>query len=201
MTRNNCSDQTNYPSKRYELVIKEQPQQCQISDKDKLLPMNPTPIVQLITYQNEQQIESEENQYPPCILHASLWSENQTQPLDMVHIMHNKKNSSTPVRTMMGTLSSVPQFLYDQQHRVGAYFSFPEIGIRVANTYCLKFDLVFLTSFFGNSGDSCPSITHVFSDPFIVYSSKTFPGIIQSSNLTQHLALQGLKVSTKSAQT
>ncbi|ORZ17819.1 velvet factor [Absidia repens] len=161
--------------------------------------MNPTPIVQLITYQNEQLIEPEEHQYPPCILHASLWSEDQTHPLDIVYIMHNKKIPTTPVRTMMGTLSNVPLLLYDQQHRLGAYFSFPDIGVRVANTYCLKFDLVFLTnSSFSNSGGSCPSVAPVYSDPFIVYSSKSFPGIKESSNLTKHLALQGLKVSIKS---
>jgi hypothetical protein len=49
-------------NRRYELVIKEQPQQCQASgfgENDMLLPMNPTPIVQLLTYEDNQLIEPE----------------------------------------------------------------------------------------------------------------------------------------------
>ncbi|KAI8342155.1 velvet factor [Chlamydoabsidia padenii] len=124
-------------NRRYELVIREQPQQCRMSgfgEKDRR-PIDPAPIVQLIIYEDDQPIDLKEQQYPLCILHVSLWSEDQSQQLDTVQII---------IRTMIGTLSSSPCVLRDQQHQLGLYFSFPDIGVRVAKTYCLKFDLVVL---------------------------------------------------------
>ncbi|ORZ06893.1 velvet factor, partial [Absidia repens] len=120
----------------YQLVIREQPQQCRMSgfgEKDRR-PIDPAPIVQLHIFDDNKPIDLEEQQYPLCILHVSLWSEDKSHQLD------------TPpcLRSMTGTLTGSPYVLRDQHEQLGIYFSFPDIGVRVAKTYCLRFDLVIL---------------------------------------------------------
>ncbi|KAI8341739.1 velvet factor [Chlamydoabsidia padenii] len=139
-------------------------------------PMNPAPVVELFIYDDDgQPIDLTQTHYPPCLLQASLWSEDQTRQLDIVQIIRHKpgllrvspSTTTTTIRTMTGTLTSSPMVIQNHHH-LGLYFSFPDIGFRVAETYCLRFDLVILTG----SLPLAESVTHVYSDPFIVNASK-----------------------------
>ncbi|CAO3590308.1 unnamed protein product [Absidia cylindrospora] len=208
-------------NRRYELVIREQPQQCRMSgfgEKDRR-PIDPAPIVQLLIFDDNKPIDLEEQQYPLCILHVSLWSEDRTHQLDTVQIINRRTHpsstaasastypastspssastpsnaGSSPVRTMTGTLTSSPYVLRDQHEQLGIYFSFPDIGVRVAKMYCLRFDLVILA----DSSHMGESVSHIYSNPFITYSVKEFPGMKESSDLAKHLSRQGLKVSVR----
>ncbi|CAO3614581.1 unnamed protein product [Cunninghamella blakesleeana] len=182
----------------YQLIIREQPQQCRMSgfgEKDRR-PIDPAPIIQLKMYNEEEEINLFEYQIPLCVIQASLWSSDCTQQLDVVQVIQKKSSSkvqSNPIRTLTGTLSSSPSLLRDLDDSLGVFFSFPDISVRVAQTYCLKFDLLLIS----DSSNSAEIVTHVFSDPFIVYPVKDFPGMKESSLLAKYLSKQGLKVSVR----
>ena len=39
-----------------------------------------------------------------------------------------------------------------------------------------------------------PVLATAFSEPFSVYSAKKFPGVLESTELSKHFALQGVKI-------
>ncbi|KAI9304673.1 velvet factor, partial [Cunninghamella echinulata] len=183
---------------KYELIVREQPLQCRMSgfgEKDRR-PIDPTPIVQLRIFNEERQINLAEHQCPLCVLQASLWSSDCTQQLDTVQVVQRKSSSKAqlnPLRTLTGTLTSSPSILRDLDNELGIYFAFPDVSVRVAQTYCLKFDLLLIS----DPSNSAEIVTHVYSDPFTVYSVKDFPGMNESSSLAKCLSKQGLKVSVR----
>ncbi|KAI8096438.1 velvet factor-domain-containing protein [Halteromyces radiatus] len=201
---------TCHRNRKYQLIIMEQPQQCRMSgfgEKDRR-PIDPAPIIQLMIYdENDQPIDLKE--CPLCVLHASLWSKDHLEPLDTVQTVRQNLSfpssstlisssscftaSSNQVRAMTGSLSSSPSLLRNQEQELGIYFSFPDLSVRVANTYSLRFDLVILS----DSCQTATSVAYIYSNPFIVYSTKDFPGVKESSELAKTLSKQGLKVSVK----
>jgi hypothetical protein len=44
------------------------------------------------------------------------------------------------------------------------------------------------------STGKCPILATSFSDPFVVYSAKKFPGVIESTPLSKCFAQQGIKI-------
>lgn len=178
----------------YLLEIVEQPQQCRMSglaDKDRR-PIDPAPIVKLVTincfHRDSLKGEDDENdelESPFYVLHASLWSEDMTTQFDLVEGVY-----PYTVRFLMGSLVSSPSILYNLQDERGIYFAFPDLSVRMTGIYRLKFSLLHLAM--------NKVITEVFTNPFIVYSAKSYPGMKESSSLSKHLARQGLKLTVRS---
>lgn len=95
--------------------------------------------------------KTREHQCPLCVLQASLWSSDCTQQLDTVQIVQRRSSSSkaqlNPLRALTGTLTSSPSILRDLDNELGIYFAFPDISVRVAQTYRLKFDLLLISEY------------------------------------------------------
>jgi hypothetical protein len=66
------------------------------------------------------------------------------------------------------------------------FFVFPDLSIRSAGVYRLQFRLM-NWGLVEDTGQSMPVLAEVWSDPFRVYPAKDFPGMRDSSPLTEAL--------------
>ncbi|KAI8876352.1 hypothetical protein K501DRAFT_338147 [Backusella circina FSU 941] len=178
---------TSYLNK-YIIIIEEQPLQCRISgfgEKDRR-PIDPAPILRLmILDENDNPIEDCSFESAFFVIHASLWSIDMTQQYDLI----DGPTSSNLIRALSGSLVSSANCLKDQNNKNGYYFAFPDLSIHMTGQYRLQFSFVHL--------ERTEVLTQVFSDPFTVYSAKTYPGMKESSSLSRHLAKQGLKLTVR----
>ncbi|KAI9025173.1 velvet factor-domain-containing protein [Phycomyces nitens] len=167
----------------YYLDIVEQPQQCRMcgfGEKDRR-PIDPAPVIHLIVRNQAGFIDQDCMEMPFFVIHASLWSVDMQHQIDVL-----KGPASVAFRILLGSTVSSPLQLKGLDNNPGTYFSFPELSVRMPGQYRLKFTLIHLTR--------SSSTTHVFTEPFMVYTAKTFPGMKESSDLAKHLARQGLKL-------
>ncbi|KAI9105524.1 velvet factor-domain-containing protein [Phlyctochytrium arcticum] len=96
------------------------------------------------------------------------------------------------IGTLFGSLVSPCHFLTDLNGTKGAYFVFPDLSIRVEGTFTLKIILSNLASI--KSQGVATVMASVTSNPFISYNSRDFPGLQETSALSQHFARQGVKI-------
>ncbi|CAO3621777.1 unnamed protein product [Mucor fragilis] len=171
----------------YTLDIMEQPQQCRMSgygEKDRR-PVDPAPIVRLVVVDKaNKSTQQEQIECPFYILHASLWSADMTKRHDII-----EGTAPHPLRFLIGSLVSSPSLLKDLNNDKAYYFAFPDLSIRMTGLYRLQFSLIHLAR--------NKVIQEVFSDPFTVFSAKSYPGMKESSPLSRHLAKQGLKLTVR----
>ncbi|KAG1461307.1 hypothetical protein G6F55_003644 [Rhizopus delemar] len=165
----------------YLLQIVEQPEQCRVSGdsvKDRR-PIDPAPIIKLSVFNSDLQRIEESTDNPFYVTHASLWSVDMNTQLDILH----------ETRALIGSLVSSPSLLKDLDNQRSYFFAFSDLSVRLAGQYRLKFSLIHLTR--------NEIVAFIFSDPFTVYSAKTYPGMKESSELSKHLAKQGLKLTIR----
>ncbi|CAO0798093.1 unnamed protein product [Mucor circinelloides] len=171
----------------YRLDIVEQPQQCRMSgygEKDRR-PIDPAPIVRLIVVDNaNKSTQQDQIECPFYIIHASLWSVDMTKKHDII-----EGTAPHPLRFLIGSLVSSPSLLKDLNNDRAYYFAFPDLSVRMTGQYRLQFSLIHLAR--------NKIIQEVFSDPFTVFSAKSYPGMKESSPLSRHLAKQGLKLTVR----
>ena len=99
-------------------------------------------------------------------------------------------------RNLIGSLATSAYKLYDTHDRLGIWFVLQDLSVRTEGTFRLKFTFVNLagpTSKLITDG-SVPVLASTFSDPFVVYSAKRFPGMIESTELSRKFAQQGIKI-------
>ncbi|KAI8384744.1 velvet factor-domain-containing protein [Radiomyces spectabilis] len=148
------------------LSIVEQPKRCRMcgfGEKDKR-PIDPAPILRLDVFDEHGMPSINMIDLPFYICQASLYSMDMQQPMDVIETV-----PSVMYRVLIGCTFASPLLLKDLNGDRQIYFAFPELSVRTAGTYRLKFSFIHLTR---NT-----VATHVFSDPFTVYPPKTFPGI------------------------
>ncbi|KAI8993153.1 velvet factor-domain-containing protein [Pilobolus umbonatus] len=125
--------------KTYKLKIIEQPQQCRTSGltgKDRR-PIDPAPIIKLTILDEKNVPERSNPDVIFYILHVSIWSADNSHQYDLV-----EGCDSESVMLLMGTLVSSALLLKDLNNNPGIFFSFPDLSIRIANNYRLKFSLL-----------------------------------------------------------
>jgi Velvet factor len=71
------------------------------------------------------------------------------------------------------------------------FFVFPDLSVRAAGTYRLRFRLMDW-GITAETGKAQPILAETFSEPFRVYTSKDFPGMRGSSTLTWNLRKMGM---------
>ncbi|CAO1630691.1 unnamed protein product [Sympodiomycopsis kandeliae] len=96
--------------------------------------------------------------------------------------------SDGKTRYTTGSCVSCLYHLRDIDGSHQGFFVFPDLSIRVEGRYRLK---LCLFETIGNQVHHCHSI---YSDPFMVYTAKRFPGMEESTHLSRSFADQGLKV-------
>ncbi|CAJ0827426.1 15419_t:CDS:10, partial [Entrophospora sp. SA101] len=169
----------------YELILRQQPKQsrmCGIGEKADRRPIDPPPIIQLKVYDSclTQPENSSFLQNPYYFMYASLVAPDTDEEL---HLLRDGKTRSTT-----GSVVSSLYHLKDTDNSDAGFFVFPDLSVRMEGTYRLKLSLF---EIIGYEIYHCKSI---FSDVFIVYSAKRFPGMEESTFLSRSFADQGLKI-------
>ncbi|KAG0015802.1 hypothetical protein BGZ82_001291 [Podila clonocystis] len=98
------------------------------------------------------------------------------------------KDSRTKATTGSCVSSLYPLKDFEDSGNESGFFVFPDLSVRMEGSYRLKFCLYEMT---GTQVNFCASIV---SAPLVVYSAKKFPGMEESTTLSQFFAEQGLKI-------
>ncbi|KAI8343393.1 velvet factor-domain-containing protein [Chlamydoabsidia padenii] len=157
----------------YRLTVRQQPKKarlCSFKEKMDRRPLDPPPIVQLLT--DERNI-----QYPYFFLYATLVSENGKEDLTF------SKNA----KTIAGTTVQSLHRLRDHDNE-GCFFIFADVSIRMEGFFKLRFTL------FEIIGSFAARKCSVLSDVFQVHSPKSFPGMSESTFLTRSFSEQGVRI-------
>lgn len=145
--------------------------------------MDPPPIIQLRTGAGDQ-TSLNFLQNPYTFVCANLVSPNE----DRIAL--------PAAEALTGTLVSSLYRLKDTDNSDGGFFIFGDISIKIEGTFRLRFSLFEVTT------RSAASISHnevshlrsIVSGPFTVYSSKTFPGVLDSTFLSRSFCDQGVRI-------
>ncbi|KAI8075360.1 velvet factor-domain-containing protein [Gilbertella persicaria] len=169
----------NKQNNQYALTVRQQPKRarlCSFKDKVDRRPLDPPPIVQL--HQINQMNFSDYQNSANLFLHATLVNANGQCHTSLV-------NGN---RTLAGSMAQSLNKLRDTNNIEGAFFIFADISVRIEGTFRLKFTL------FCIQNDGVEQLCHTVSEPFRVYSPKTFPGMSESTALTRSFSEQGVRV-------
>ncbi|EAW10430.1 velvet factor family protein [Aspergillus clavatus NRRL 1] len=98
---------------------------------------------------------------------------------------------TTPDLKIERRSSSTTGFESAQGRIPATFFVFPDLSIRTAGVYRFQFRLM-NWGLVEDTGQSMPILAEVWSDPFRVYSAKDFPGMRDSSPLTEALKELGV---------
>ncbi|TPX32740.1 hypothetical protein SmJEL517_g04216 [Synchytrium microbalum] len=167
--------------KMYRLVIMQQPRigrTCGHVDKGDRRVIDPPPILQL-------HIENRHTGRPyqaflepsSFILYASIGTPEEF-----------RRGSPMQNKYAAGSLAANLMRLKDPDNVEGAFFVFPQLGVKVEGTFQIRFNL------FEIDGSMVLPRAQIFSDPFIVYSPRQFPGPFESTFLSRTFADQGVKI-------
>ncbi|KAI9027326.1 velvet factor-domain-containing protein [Phycomyces nitens] len=212
---------------RYRLVVVQNPiraRSCGFGEKDRRL-IDPPPILQLFVEQDNGEIVRVspsdsmfflvqcdlycENKIENCSVVYAPWSvplsgthpntpqgkERETQsPGSMSGVISLRKPQF--LRNLTGSINSNAYHLMNPNNEMGVYFIFHDLSVRTDGRFTLKFMLMNLAA--GEPFTMSTSIqTEMYSDPFIVYSAKKFPGMTDSTELSRCFARQGIKISIR----
>ncbi|KAJ2874839.1 hypothetical protein GGH93_002091 [Coemansia aciculifera] len=210
----------------FRLLIVQQPvraRMCGSSDKD-WRPVSPPPVLKLELYDTEGHLVIDNRFMQHLVIHTTLWREDQSEELTVVELPHNTNSkrisaaakcrkrgvtqfgyiSIEPGReienNLLGDYSASSSIVENVVGERGCYFVFPNLSIRLEGRYRLRFSLIKLPSMADDNAMFPVFVTSVFTDPFDVYSIKTFPGMIESTALSRTLAMQGLKIPIRNTQ-
>ncbi|KAF9111694.1 hypothetical protein BGX27_004572 [Mortierella sp. AM989] len=127
-------------------------------------------------------------------MHASLVEKDSREDVLLIkdtrskEDMHLFKDNRTKATTGSSVSSLYPLKDFEDSGTESGFFVFPDLSVRMEGTYRLKFCLYEMV---GNDVHFC---SYVISDPLVVYSAKKFPGMEESTQLSQYFAEQGLKI-------
>ncbi|KAG2200189.1 hypothetical protein INT47_009827, partial [Mucor saturninus] len=207
---------------KYKLIMIQNPVRarcCGFGEKDRR-PIDPPPILQLFiekpdgTLQNAHEDESNLSLFVvQCDLVSSDGTESRSHVFNPSSAISppitNPSNETlptsgtllsfhdpAPTRSLMGAVVSNAYQLTDNENTPGIFFIFQDLSVRIEGTFCLKFMFMNLSA-----GDPLTMSTQVsddvMSNPFTVYSAKNFPGMTDSTSISQCFAQQGIKISIR----
>jgi len=104
-------------------------------------------------------------------------------------------------RTLVGPLSANATRLLDEHRKPGIFFLFQDLSIRTEGTFRLRIRLMNVGGPPApNAGATCvhtdvsPVLAQTFTEPFVVYSAKRFPGVPDTTALSIAFGNQGQKL-------
>ncbi|KAI8971846.1 velvet factor-domain-containing protein, partial [Mycotypha africana] len=161
-------------NKKYKLVVVQNPVRarcCGFGEKDRR-PIDPPPILQLFIENPDGTLQNANNDNSNIslfVVQCGLFSENGKEKRELVY----NPSANFPIPSSQSDLS-----------------------VRVEGRFRLKFIFIDLSA-----GDpltmSAQVSNYVLSNPFTVYSAKNFPGMTDSTPLSQCFAQQGIKISIR----
>ncbi|AEO64171.1 uncharacterized protein THITE_2142122 [Thermothielavioides terrestris NRRL 8126] len=162
----------------FELAVRQQPKYACVAIERK--PIDPPPIVQLMVNPRKDPARTF-LQNPYLILTARLIRKGDDDPDDP---------SGPKESDLTGTLVSSLYSLKDTDNTQGGFFVFGDLSVRRVGTYRLAFILYELKL----AEKECWLLSRTVSDPFVVYATKTFPGLAESTFLTRSFSDQGVRL-------
>ncbi|KAL3419250.1 vea protein [Phlyctema vagabunda] len=181
----------------YKIRVRQQPlaaRACGFGERDRRV-IDPPPILQL-SIEDPNATAGELNELlrqPYSVVHCTLWNPLTNQDDTAMPGSSDKRQQ----RRLMGTLVASPFVGQDEHDVEGCFFCFPDLSVRTAGTYSLKFSLVVLDPKKMMRGNSVPVRATVMSEAFQVYNAKDFIGMRASTELTKRLKHQGCLISVK----
>ncbi|KAG0025907.1 hypothetical protein BGZ81_006774 [Podila clonocystis] len=106
-------------------------------------------------------------------------------------VIPQSNSTSSTTRNLTGSTVSSGSLLFNTENELGIYFIFPDISVRAEGTFTLKFSFAQLPFQMNPTFDV---LATAFSEPFVSYSAKKFPGMTKSTNLSKCFASQGIKI-------
>ncbi|KAI0477601.1 velvet factor-domain-containing protein [Xylariaceae sp. FL0804] len=172
----------------YKLSVIQQPMAAKAAtgkDKDRK-PVDPPPILRLSVPADEDP-DGVYRQSPYLIVVAYLeYGPDEQHP--------KPPGSIPPPNVMAGTMVSSLHRLKDPSNQEGAFFIFGDLTIKSEGVYVLRFDLLQMEFGTDSEADSLVTITSTASEPFVVHTSKAFPGMAESTFLTRSFSDQGVRL-------
>ncbi|KAF7722630.1 hypothetical protein EC973_002902 [Apophysomyces ossiformis] len=108
-----------------------------------------------------------------------------------VHVIHASKDEEifNPNHNVLSgqTVSSMYK-LKDIDNRDGGFFVFGDVSVKLEGQFRLKFCLFEITL------TGAVNLMSIVSEPFSVYSSKSFPGMLESTFLSRSFSDQGVRI-------
>ncbi|KAF9433189.1 hypothetical protein BGZ76_009768 [Entomortierella beljakovae] len=167
-------------SSKYLLVIRQQPRQakvCGSKDRDRR-PIDPPPIIQIKLSDPTSDRNRDYLQSPYLFMCCNI-----------VHAADPNGEIVAPAhRALAGTVVSSLNRLKDVDNSDGGFFVFGDMSVRMEGNFCLRFTLFELVE---------GQVVHVMttlSSPFTVHTSKTFPGLSESTFLSRSFSDQGVRI-------
>ncbi|KAG0171408.1 hypothetical protein DFQ29_008841, partial [Apophysomyces sp. BC1021] len=140
-------------------------------------PIDPPPIIQIRLKNATAQETHDFHQNPYFFMCANLAHPSND---DEVYTPNHNALSGQTVSSMYK--------LKDIDNYDGAFFIFGDLSVKVEGHFRLKFTLFEITT------TGAVSLKSVFSDVFIVYSTRTFPGMLDSTFLSRSFSDQGARI-------
>lgn len=179
----------------YRLRVRQQPlaaRSCGFGERDRRV-IDPPPIVQCFIDDPEASQEEivERLKHPFAVAHATIWNETGEQDCSAMPEDYRQQ------RRLMGTVVASPFVGEDENGELGCFFCFPDLSVRTAGCFTLRFSLMVLDPTKTNVGERTPICAFATSERFMVYNAKEFPGMQASTALTKKLKDQGCVISIK----
>ncbi|KAI8974450.1 velvet factor-domain-containing protein [Pilobolus umbonatus] len=166
-------------SSQITLINRQQPIHSRVStnnERDRR-PIDPPPIIQIkLNNATPQQINNfHQNAY--YFMCANL-----------AHSMDNNEIYTPTHYALSGQTVSSMYKLKDIDNHDGAFFIFGDLSVKIEGTFRLKLSLFEITM----TGAVC--IDHLFTSPFQVYTTRKFPGMLDSTFLSRAFSDQGARI-------
>ncbi|KAK9432105.1 velvet factor, partial [Lipomyces doorenjongii] len=142
--------------------------------------VDPPPIIQLTVSDGDS--HREWLQSPFFFMCANLYDPVVDTPI-----------ARPPSETLAGTLVSSLHRVRDGNDREGGYFVFGDLSIKLEGKFRLQFNLFEMLEFVP-FGAQVEFITSTISDVFTVYSSRQYPGVLESTFLSRQFSDQGVRL-------
>ncbi|KAK9235837.1 velvet factor, partial [Lipomyces kononenkoae] len=172
----------------YVLQIRQQPVRCKAAGTSERAladrkTVDPPPIIQLTVSDGDP--HRGWLQSPFFFMCANLYDPVVDTPI-----------ARPPSETLAGTLVSSLHRVRDSNDREGGYFVFGDLSIKLEGRFRLQFNLFEMLESvpYVYIGAQVEFITSTISDVFTVYSSRQFPGVLESTSLSRQFSDQGVRL-------
>ncbi|OSX65887.1 hypothetical protein POSPLADRAFT_1130755 [Postia placenta MAD-698-R-SB12] len=111
---------------------------------------------------------------------------------------HALSESSKCTQLLAGTIT-VAAICIDYKGKKSLMFIFSDLAVRSEGTYMLRYSAYDIFSHVRHT-QGHPALAQCFGGPFHIYSTKDFPGLHASTDLTKHLSFYGMRLHAREHQ-
>ncbi|KAI8878287.1 hypothetical protein K501DRAFT_196217 [Backusella circina FSU 941] len=108
--------------------------------------------------------------------------------VSLVHPVNHEEIVNSSQNILSGQTASSMYKLKDINNHDGGFFVFGDLSVKLEGQFKLRFSL------FEISQTGSNNLKSIYSDVFTVYSSKAFPGILESTFLSRSFSDQGVRI-------